>query len=152
MQSRGLAKTPLAGRGPRTNRQDAQPPWSAGSNAVTHEYGDPFSEGAVAAAAARTLALRSERPGQPLGSYIERAVHECVCACAVEIEDGIERGRSGIHESLVAEVTAEVTRRIAASAKALGDAAVDEASDQSFPASDPPGWIWRAHEYDPRRT
>lgn len=106
---------------------------------MTHEYGDPFNDETIAAAVTRTLALAEELPGEPLHVHVERAVHECVCACAVEIEDGVEQGHSGIHASLLEEVKARAQTHLRAIKR---QSAVDEASEESFPASDPPAWIW----------
>jgi hypothetical protein len=106
---------------------------------MTHEYGDPFNEETIAAAVRRTLILSEKRPSEPLEVHVERAVHECVCACAVEIEDDIEESRSGIHATLVGEVKSRAQRHIRAAKR---QAEVDEASEESFPASDPPAWIW----------
>lgn len=71
---------------------------------MAREYDDPFNDDAIAAAVARTVELCSERPDRPLEAAVEQAVHECVCACAVDIEDNVEQSRSGLHEALVREV------------------------------------------------
>jgi hypothetical protein len=108
---------------------------------MTHEYGDPFNDETILAAVAKTIALRETAPRQPLQDHIERAVHECVCACAVDIEDGVEHRTSGLHASLIEEVRKRVEIELWPPRRS-DKGVVEKASEESFPASDSPSWIW----------
>lgn len=110
---------------------------------MTHEYGDPLSSDSILVAVARALDLSDKRPCEPLAVQVEQAIHECVCACAVEIEDYIEQRHSGLHAALALEVRCGAERELARRKAEHQQRRIDEASEHSFPASDPPAWIWQ---------
>lgn len=106
------------------------------------EYGDPLSPEQVDLAVERALGLRRSAPERSLDQHVRKAVAQTICACVLEIEDDLERHLSGTHAGILDEVRRQVGLRLAAAPAQIKDDPVDEASEESFPASDPPGWIW----------
>lgn len=111
---------------------------------MTHEYDDPVSGAVLAEATAMVRRWRASAQTLDVDALIFAAVERAFCTCVTSASDVAERRFSSVHAALVREVQ----RRIDGDEPAVPrDHAtwdeVDRAGDASFPASDPPAWVWR---------
>lgn len=111
---------------------------------MTHEYDDPVTDEAIEAAVQLAIRMHSERRPASLEELANEAVDTVFCTCATTAADASVRGRSPVHAGVIAEVVQRVQRRgMRQPATPVQSDPVDLASEQSFPASDPPAWVWR---------
>jgi hypothetical protein len=115
-------------------------PRGPGGTVMSHEHDDPaVTHDAIEAAVTLTVGLRSRRQSASIEELATEAVDSTFRTCATGAA-GTNAPERPAHAALIADVGRRAHTRIAMAAP---DNPVDVASGQSFPASDPPAWIWR---------
>jgi len=102
-------------------------------------YQDAITDDRLDAAAHKLTEARARDPDAAIMDLAIEIVRDMFCFCVSDEPDARPGHPGSIHEAVAAEIIARAAR---ADAARDADRRIDAASADSFPASDPPSWIY----------